>query len=80
MQILYEGGILEYLRRGSVLAGGAGRLEIGEPEGLRVIRIFGLRAVAIFDQRALALGVVVDIGDESRACRCAAQIDIDLFQ
>ena len=54
--------------------------QMGETEGQRVVRIGGRDPVAMIDLRALPLGVVVDVRDERRAGRCAAQIDIDRFQ
>ena len=51
----------------------AQRLEPGQPEGQRVVGVARRDAVAVGDALALALGVVVDVADERRGRRRAAQ-------
>ena len=58
----------------------AQRLQVSEPEGERVVFVGRPDAVAVVDQRALALGVVIDVGDEGRGDRRAAQVDLDPLQ
>ena len=41
--------------------------QMHQAEGQRVVVVGGPGAVAVVDQRALALGVVVDVGDERRS-------------
>ena len=46
--------------------------QVHQAEGQRVVVVGGPDAVAVLDQRALALGVVVDVGDERRVGAFAA--------
>src|SRR5262249_55201359 len=57
-----------------------GGRQTGQAEGQRVVFVAGPGAVAVLDERALALGVVVDVGDEGRRNRRRAQIHIHFFQ
>ena len=80
--ILNVGDVVRWLIRvGKILyrllAGGesgAGRRQVGQAEGQRVVAVRRCDVVAVLDQYPLALGVVVDVGDEYGRGRSAEQI------